>query len=422
MELSVSQLAQVKMLSRAKTLKGTSAKAKMRVKGKGAGEEEGDSDKAKITAKELPSVMRAMLGADDFGSPGPGPATSPGTGPGPGSGPVCKNNGVHGKSTSKAPRPRTDPRIQYSEPTKPSSSPSATPSSGRGGGNEEGDDAVDNIFMAGVLEDMLLHSKDAKDWTDDDDEHMAEHIAFVSAMNGHRMLSSADVSGSRAGGVGLPPKPSLSLPVSSFSSSPGGKGKGKGKGKSKGAIEPPRAPARARDRRYATERGPTKKLDILYKRNSNRSVGGSKSEADQQRVQRLAACLAKIYILNDEKRKQNDTLHSLPNRLQAKLLGRNPDGSRKKKSAGSGRGPAGSSLWNPLRMFWPRDKQPPPPPVEGKGAAQADETVPSPKTKARGPPKAKGSPKPKPRYKPDPKYDEVEDQAAPPGIYMKQRK
>ena len=412
MELSVAQLAQVKMLSRAKTLKGTSAKGKTRGKGKGAGEEEGEADGAKITTKELPSVMRAMLGANDFSSSGPCP--------GPGSGPVCKNNG-HGKSTSKAPRPRTDPRIQYSKPTKPYSSPSAVPSSSRGGGNDEGDDAVDNIFMAGVLEDMLLHSKDAKDWTDEDDEHMAEHIAFVSAMNGHRMLSSVDVSSSRAGGVGLPPKPPLSLPVSSSSSSPGGKGKGKGKGKSKGAIEPPRTPARARDRRYATERGPTKKLDILYKRNSNRSVGGSKSEADQERVQRLAACLAKIYIFNDEKRKRNGTLRSLPNRLQAKLLGRNPDGSRK-KAAGSGRGPAaGSSLWNPLRMFWPRDKQPPPPPDEGNGVARADETVQSPKTKARGSPKAKRSPKSKPRYKPDPKYDDVENEAAPPDIYTKYR-
>ena len=221
MELSAAQVAQVKMLSRAKTLKGTSAKAKARGKGKGAGEEEGEAGGAKGT-EELPSVMRAMFGANAVSSHGPGPGPCPGPGPGPGPGPVRKNKGAHGKSPSKAPRPRADPRTQYSKPAKPHSSPSslsAVSSSGRGGDDEGEGDAIDNTFMAGVLEDMLLHSKDAKGWTDEDDEHMAEHIAFVGAMNGHRMLSSAGVSGSGAGGVRLPPKPPLSLPLSSPSSS-----------------------------------------------------------------------------------------------------------------------------------------------------------------------------------------------------------
>jgi len=185
---------------------------------------------------------------------------------------------------------------------------------------------------------------------------MAEHISFIAAMNGHRLVTPTGLPGQ--GVLPQPPVPSPASP--GVGSGTGGreskmkvdkkeKGRKGGREGNENKDSSSREPASARvsfrgrvalrDGRYATERKPSEKLDILYRRNTNRAVGGTKNELDQERVQRLAKGLAQIYIMNDEKRRKNG---SIPSRIHASLTG-SSQGLKKK-----------GTVWNPFKFLWPK--------------------------------------------------------------------
>lgn len=189
---------------------------------------------------------------------------------------------------------------------------------------------------------------------------MAEHIAFVAEMGGLSLPKKG--SSVEQGSLPGPPAPARrSASPKKMGRSKKGSSKSRdgtmksmsisnskdelkeehnsSKSRSGGAnatgADPLSSPLKTRNQRVPTERSAIKKLNMLYKRNSNRAVAARSGvptafpDQDSARMQRLAAGLAKIYLLNDDRRRRHRQYFST-----------------------SGKSDKGSGGWNLLNYFF----------------------------------------------------------------------